>query len=116
MMIGPVGAKAATTARSRVRASARPDQALRLSTRWNAVKPGGSAKPSARRQLVTVRGPTASNAPTASAAAVGRVRREKASRYGASQATKPDGRWRSGRAMADLLGYGGATGPNRPRR
>ena len=48
---------------------------------------------------------TTSSAPAASAAAVGRVRREKAARKGESQARKLGGRWRSGRTMADLLGY-----------
>ncbi len=112
-MIGPDGTKAATTLCSRVRASAEPDQALRLSTRWKAVKLGCSAKPSTRRQLVTVRGPTASSAPTASAAAVGRLRWEKAARKGASQARKLGGNRRSGRTMADLLGYSDVAGPNR---
>lgn len=42
-MIGPDGTKAATTMCSSIRASARPDQALRLSTRWKAAKPGGFA-------------------------------------------------------------------------
>ncbi len=87
-MTGPDGTKAATTRCNRVRASARPDQALRLSTRWKAGKLGYSVKPRARRQLVAVRGPTASSAPVASAAVVERVRRENAARKGASQAWK----------------------------
>ncbi len=99
-MIGPDGTKAATIMCSSVRASARPDQVLRLSTRWKAVKPakpggfalGCSAKPRARRQLVTVRGPTASSAPVARAAVVERVRRENAARKGESQARKLGGR------------------------
>ena len=103
-MTGPAGTKVATTMPSKVRASARPDQTLRLSTRWKAVKLGCSARPRVRRQLVTVRGPTASSAPTARAAVVGRLRREKAARKGASQATKLGGRCRSGRTMANLLG------------
>src|SRR5215212_7804285 len=120
MTIGPAETKAATTARSSVRASARPDQALRLSTRWKAAKPGCQARPcqarpSARRQFVTVRGPTASSAPTARAAAVGRLRRERTARYGPSQARKPGGRWSAGRAMADLLGYGGTASLNSSR-
>ena len=91
-MIGPLGTKAATIMSRSVRASARPDQVLRLSTRWKAVKLGCSAKPRARRQLVTVRGPTANSAPVARAAVVKRVRRENAARNGASQATKWGGR------------------------
>src|SRR5215211_8022284 len=103
MMIGPAGTKAATTARNNARARARPDQVLRLSTRWKAVKPGCQARPRARRQFVTVRGPTASRAPTARAAVVGRVRCEKTARYGPSQARKLGGSWSAGRAMVDLL-------------
>src|SRR5919107_1159835 len=56
MTIGPEGTKAATTIRSKVRASARLDQALRLSTRWKAAKPGCSARPRTRRPGATVKG------------------------------------------------------------
>ena len=81
--------------------------------RWKAVKLRCSAKPKARRQLVTVRDPTASSAPVASAAVVERVRRENAIKKGASQMTKRGGRLRSGRTMMDLRGYVGAAGLNK---
>ena len=113
MMTGPDGTKAAMIMRSSVRASVSPDQALRLSTRWKAVKLGCSAKPKVRRQFVTVRGPTANSAPVASAAVVERVRRENAIKKGASQVMKLGGRLRSGRTMTDLQGYVGAAGLNK---
>ena len=114
MMTGPDGTRAVTTMRTSTRAGGRPDQALRLSTRWKAANPGCSAKPRARRQLVTVRGPTASTAPIARAAVVGRVRREKAARNGASQVTKRSGRWRSGGGHGGPERCAASTALNRP--
>ena len=96
-----------------VRASTSPDQALRLSTRWNAAKPGSSARPRVPSTSVTVRGRTASTAPTASAATVARVRPEKASRYGHSHATKLLGRT-TGRAMGAPAGRWMLTPQQRP--
>jgi hypothetical protein len=82
---GPSGTNTATSPRSRMRASDRPDHRARLSTPWKRAKSAPSRRPSTDSTAVTVRRPGARTAPVARTRTRSQVGRVKTAANGASQ-------------------------------